>query len=120
MTATMDHPGAPPTMAPPPPPTPPSGITIPSWIIQLIPVLALLVGAVMVFAQQRADVDQLKQGLVEIKATQLQFNTQFVPQRIFDLKMAETERNQAEMNKRFDKIEDLINGLYKRLPSRDR
>lgn len=101
------------------PPAPPNnGLTIPGWVLQLIPIIALLAGAIMVFAQQRADVEQLKQGLVKIEEVQTTQTQQFVSKQIFDLKMIENEKYQAQMNARFDKLEGLINGLYDRLPAK--
>lgn len=101
------------------PPSPP-GVTIPQWILQLIPVIALLAGAVMVFAQQRADVEQLKESLIEIKTIQSTQTQQFVSKQIFELKMNETEKTQTQMNQRFDKLESLLNGLYDRLPAKQK
>lgn len=102
--------------APSQPPSNGGGLTIPSWVLQLIPIVALLAGAIMVFAQQRADVEQLKQSLVKIEEMQTTQTQQFVSKQIFDLKMLENEKYQAEMSRRFDKLETLISGLYDRLP----
>jgi hypothetical protein len=96
-----------------PPPTP-SGVTIPQWVMQIIPVVALISGAMMLFAQQRADVGMLKTALAEIKVQQ----QVYVTKQIFDLKMSEYDKYQAQMNARFDKLEGLINGLYDRLPAK--
>lgn len=93
-----------------------NGITIPSWILQILPIIALLVGSATVFAQQRADVEQLKVALTELKTIQSQQPQQYVSKQVFDLKMLESEKYQAQLTARLDKIENLINGLYDRLP----
>jgi hypothetical protein len=112
-------------VAPPPPPPPqaaaaapspplPPNITIPGWVVQILPVIVIVTGAVAVFAQQRADVDQLKTSLIELKSA----NSAFVSKQVFEIKMNEYDKYQAQMNARFDKLEGLINGLYDRLPSK--
>lgn len=108
-----------PTMSPTPPTTSKTlGVTIPAWIMQILPVLLVLVGAVSAFAQQRADVEQLKQTMVRYEEIQREQSDRFVSKQIFDLKMNENEKYQIQMNSRFDKLEGLINGLYDRLPKR--
>ena len=102
-----------PAPAPQPPPTG-LGVTIPQWVMQIIPVVALVAGAIMLFAQQRADVDMLKGAIVEMKSQQ----QVYVTKQIFDLKMTEYDKYQVQMNARFDKLEGLINGLYDRLPAK--
>ncbi len=86
--------------------------------MQILPVLLVLVGAVSAFAQQRADVEQLKQTMVRYEEIQREQSDRFVSKQIFDLKMNENEKYQIQMNSRFDKLEGLINGLYDRLPKR--
>lgn len=100
-----------PTSNPPPPPSP-QALTIPVWLVQLVPIALLIASAVMVFATQRADVDLLKASIQEFKNQQ----QTYVTRQIFDLKLAEQERAQNQLNARLDKIETLINGLYDRLP----
>lgn len=101
-------------MAAPPAGTPPGVVIVPEWVMKIAPVIAFLIGGVMIFAQQRADVEGLKASLVEIKEQQ----QVYVTKQIFDLKMTEYEKYQVQMNSRFDKLEGLINGLYERLPSK--
>ena len=96
----------------------PSGITIPQWLVQLIPLLVLLFGAATVYATQKADVDQLKASLVEIKIKQDQQAQNFVSRQVFEVKMMEADKNQAKLDNRLDRIETLINGIYDRLPSK--
>ncbi len=94
------------------------GLTIPSWALQVVPLILLLAGSATVFAQQRADVDQLKEAVAEIKILQNQQPQQYVSKQIFDMKMTENEKNQTQLNGRLDKIENLISGLYDRLPAK--
>lgn len=94
------------------------GLTIPSWVLQAVPVIMVLVGSATVFAQQRADVEQLKEAVAEIKVLQNQQPQQYVSRQVFDMKMTENEKYQAQLNTRLDKIENLINGLYDRLPAK--
>lgn len=92
---------------------------IPKWVLQFVPILTALAGAIMLFALQRADVDQLKASVSEMKAVQSNQNQIFVSQQVFNLKMNEYDKSFVNINSRLDRIEVLINGLYDRLPSKN-
>lgn len=87
-------------------------------LIQIIPLVMLLVGALGVFFMQRADVEQLKSLVAKQEAALAALSDQYVSKTVFEMKLQESERQQAQLNKRLDKIEDLITGLYDRLPSK--
>ena len=111
---------APAASAPPTPPaTPHAGITLPMWIIQLIPIVALIAGAVTAFATQKADVDQIKTSVTEIKTAQHQQAQSYVQKEIFDLKVKEQERSLNQIEKSMDRLEGLVNGIYERLPPKN-
>jgi len=88
-----------------------SGISIPQWLIQLIPIVAILVAAVVAFAQQRATVEQTRESLIELKKTQ----KDFVEKELFNVKMKEVEKLEDGINKRFDKIETMLNSLSEKI-----
>jgi hypothetical protein len=113
----------PPQFVPPPqvvmpPPQPLTGIVIPQWVLQIVPLAILLVSASLVFATQRADVDQIKQNLLEMRSAHDVDKRTFVTQQVFDLKLGELERIQGQINARLERIEALISGIYDRLPSK--
>jgi hypothetical protein len=103
--------------------TPPqggSGVTIPLWLIQLVPLLLLIGSAVAVFTTQRADVDQLKQSVADVKIAQERDHQLYVTKQVFDLRFTEQERAQSQLNARLDRIESLISGIYERLPAKSK
>jgi hypothetical protein len=95
---------------------------LPMWVLQIVPVIAMVTAGTGAYVTQRSDVAALKESLVEVKTMQQQ-NQQnqqsiYVSKQIFDLKLAEQERIQANLNQRLDRIEDLITGLYDRIPAK--
>jgi len=92
----------------------PQDVTIPRWVAQLMPMIALIVGTVAVFVTQRSDVEQLKTTIIEMKAQQ----QVYVTKQVFDIKTAEYDKYFIQMNARFDKLEGLLSGLYERLPAK--
>lgn len=102
-----------PAPLPHPSPSSSSGVTVPTWLVQLVPIIGLAAGAAGAFVTQRAEVEQMKNAIYDLKQQQ----SYFVQKQIFDLKLEEQGREQSQLHRRLDKIENLISGLYDRMPS---
>ena len=98
------------------PPQSSASFTLPLWVVQLVPIILIVAAAVTAYAATRSDVEQAKTAIVEIKAVQARAPASFVPRETFDIKVKEQEDSLARIEKTTERLENLVQGLYERLP----
>lgn len=98
----MHVPVSPPVSAPQP------SIPFPPWLLQIIQIIVILVGASIALGVQREQIEQLRETVHELKATSM-------AREVFTVKMQEQERNNKRIEDKVDRIESLIQGIYNKV-----
>ncbi len=90
------------------------GVSIPSWLMQLLGFLGFVGAAIGYIFNLRSDIELLKQTQVKIEKQQ----QEYVLRELFNSKMEEQSNTNKRIENKIDTVETLVRGLYNTKGSR--